>query len=61
MGASVVLVLNGWGVKLLDEFVAKKIVQFANIEETSDATVELSEIMWKVVFVEFDANLAVNN
>ena len=53
--------MNGWGVKLLDEFVAKKIVQFASIEETSDATVELSEIMWKVVFVEFDANLAVNN
>ena len=55
------LVLNGWGVKLLDEFVAKKIVQFASIELTSDETVELSEIMWKVVFVEFDANLAVNN
>ena len=46
---------------MLDEFVAKKVVQFAVIEVTSDATVELSEIMWKVVFVEFDANFAVIN
>ena len=43
---------------MLDEFVAKKDVQFAVIEVTSDATVELSEIMWKVVFVELDEKAA---
>lgn len=45
--------------KLLDAFVARKDVQFVVMEETSEVVVELSAIRWNVVFVEFDANVAV--